>query len=102
MVNGARLLALRSFSLARSPHIHFAPPKLHSGKFFCPLAESGKSTIVKQMKIAHGGFDPCECAEYRMAIYHIVLDNAAKLARVVRELGLCSFVEDEREWAKTC
>ncbi|KAJ7117096.1 heterotrimeric G-protein alpha subunit, GPA3-like protein [Mycena epipterygia] len=50
--------------------------------------ESGKSTIVKQMKIIHqAGFDDRERAEYRTIIYKNVLDSAGTLARVVRRLG---------------
>ncbi|KAF7320630.1 Heterotrimeric G-protein alpha subunit [Mycena chlorophos] len=51
--------------------------------------ESGKSTIVKQMKIIHQkGYDPHERAEYRPIIYKNVLDSAATLARVVRRAGV--------------
>ncbi|KAJ7873598.1 G-protein alpha subunit-domain-containing protein [Mycena olivaceomarginata] len=56
-------------------------------------AESGKSTIIKQMKITHGGFDARERTEYRMKIHHNVLDSAAMLAMVVRRVGLSSFEE---------
>ncbi|KAJ7917636.1 heterotrimeric G-protein alpha subunit, GPA3-like protein [Mycena leptocephala] len=51
--------------------------------------ESGKSTIVKQMKIIHqAGFDARERAEYRTTIYKNVLDSAGTLARVIRRVGL--------------
>ncbi|KAJ6452577.1 heterotrimeric G-protein alpha subunit, GPA3-like protein [Mycena sanguinolenta] len=51
--------------------------------------ESGKSTIVKQMKIIHqAGFDARERQEYRTTIYKNVLDSAGTLARVVRRVGL--------------
>ncbi|KAJ6556395.1 heterotrimeric G-protein alpha subunit, GPA3-like protein [Mycena capillaripes] len=51
--------------------------------------ESGKSTIVKQMKIIHqAGFDVRERTEYRTTIYKNVLDSAGTLARVVRRVGL--------------
>ncbi|KAF8154375.1 heterotrimeric G-protein alpha subunit, GPA3-like protein [Mycena galopus ATCC 62051] len=50
--------------------------------------ESGKSTIVKQMKIIHqDGFDERERAEYRTTVYRNVLDSAGTLARVVRRVG---------------
>ncbi|KAJ7694449.1 hypothetical protein B0H17DRAFT_1178655 [Mycena rosella] len=50
--------------------------------------ESGKSTIVKQMKIIHqAGFSPQEHAKYRTTIYKNVLDSAGTLARVVRRVG---------------
>ncbi|KAJ7049055.1 G-protein alpha subunit [Mycena amicta] len=51
--------------------------------------ESGKSTIVKQMKIIHQkGYDTRERAVYRPTIYKNVLDSAATLARVVRRVGV--------------
>ncbi|KAJ7652801.1 putative G protein alpha subunit GNA-3 [Mycena polygramma] len=57
--------------------------------------ESGKSTIVKQMKVIHqGGFDERERAEYRTVIYRNVLDCAGTLARVVRRVGVAGFDDD--------
>jgi hypothetical protein len=63
--------------------------------------DSGKSTVVKQMKIIHqGGFDERERTEYRTTIYKNVLDSAGTLARVVRRVGLGAFGEGrEREYA---
>ncbi|KAJ7212758.1 heterotrimeric G-protein alpha subunit, GPA3-like protein [Mycena haematopus] len=62
--------------------------------------ESGKSTIVKQMKIIHQeGFDARERQEYRTTIYKNVLDSAGTLARVVRGVGLAAFGDEEREYA---
>ncbi|KAF7362589.1 Heterotrimeric G-protein alpha subunit [Mycena venus] len=63
--------------------------------------ESGKSTIVKQMKIIHqAGFEELECAEYRTTIYKNVLDSAGTFARVVRRVKSGAFVEGrEREYA---
>ncbi|KAJ7301264.1 heterotrimeric G-protein alpha subunit, GPA3-like protein [Mycena albidolilacea] len=53
--------------------------------------DSGKSTVVKQMKIIHqGGFDERERTEYRTTIYKNVLDSAGTLARVVRKTGRVS------------
>lgn len=44
----------------------------HSGS-----GESGKSTIVKQMKILHkDGFSDTERAEYRIIIYRNLLESA--------------------------
>lgn len=43
--------------------------------------ESGKSTIVKQMKIIHkNGFSPAELAEYRPVVYKNVLDSAQQVS----------------------
>ncbi|KAK7053560.1 heterotrimeric G-protein alpha subunit [Favolaschia claudopus] len=63
--------------------------------------ESGKSTIVKQMKIIHQtGFDERERVDYRAIIYKNVLDSARTLARVVRRVGIGAFGEGrEREYA---
>ncbi|KAJ6596622.1 heterotrimeric G protein alpha subunit C [Mycena sp. CBHHK59/15] len=53
------------------------------------LGGSGKSTIVKQMKIIHqAGFSPAERAEYRTTIYQNVLDSARMLARVMHCVGV--------------
>ncbi|KAJ7747418.1 guanine nucleotide binding protein, alpha subunit [Mycena maculata] len=61
--------------------------------------ESGKSTIVKQMKIIHqAGFDDRARAEFRYTIYRNVLDSAATLARVVRRVGVPA-LGDEGRWA---
>ncbi|KAF7359644.1 Heterotrimeric G-protein alpha subunit, GPA3-like protein [Mycena venus] len=63
--------------------------------------ESGKSTIVKQMRLIHqAGFNERERAEYRSTIYRNVLDSAVALARVVRRVGLAALGEEEREWAR--
>ncbi|KAJ7500121.1 heterotrimeric G-protein alpha subunit, GPA3-like protein [Mycena latifolia] len=58
--------------------------------------ESGKSTIVKQMKIIHqAGYDTRARAEFRTTIYKNVLDSAVTLARVVRRVGVGSLGEAE-------
>ncbi|KAJ7934312.1 guanine nucleotide binding protein, alpha subunit, partial [Mycena leptocephala] len=57
-------------------------------------SQSGKSTIVKQMKIIHqGGHDERERAEYRTTIYKNVLDWAGTLTRVVERVGVDSLPE---------
>ncbi|KAJ6583078.1 heterotrimeric G-protein alpha subunit, GPA3-like protein [Mycena vulgaris] len=61
--------------------------------------ESGKSTIVKRMKISHQGFDARELAEYRTTIYRNVLDSAGTLARVVHRVGVGALKEGERAHA---
>ncbi|KAJ6506051.1 heterotrimeric G-protein alpha subunit, GPA3-like protein [Mycena vulgaris] len=63
------------------------------------LCGSGKSTIVKRMKILQGGFDARELAEYRTTIYKNVLDSAGTLARVVRRVGVGPLEESERAYA---
>ncbi|KAJ7888513.1 G-protein alpha subunit [Mycena leptocephala] len=63
------------------------------------LCGSGKRTIVKRMKIQHGGFDARELAEYRTMIYENVLSYAGTLARVVRQVGVGTLEERERAHA---
>ncbi|KAG5651387.1 hypothetical protein H0H81_008853 [Sphagnurus paluster] len=51
--------------------------------------ESGKSTIVKQMKIIHqNGFSDKELAEYRPVVYKNVLDSAQAVVVFMRKIGL--------------
>ncbi|TFK34414.1 heterotrimeric G-protein alpha subunit, GPA3-like protein [Crucibulum laeve] len=50
--------------------------------------ESGKSTIVKQMKIIHqDGFSAPELAEYRPIVYKNVLDSAQAVIVYMRKIG---------------
>ncbi|KAM6503012.1 heterotrimeric G-protein alpha subunit, GPA3-like protein [Amanita muscaria] len=50
--------------------------------------ESGKSTIVKQMKIIHqNGFSPEERDEFRPIIYQNVLDSAQAIVLYMRKTG---------------
>ena len=52
-------------------------------------SESGKSTIVKQMKIIHqNGFNTQELLSYRPIIYKNVLDSAQAIVLAIRELNL--------------
>ncbi|KAF8176977.1 heterotrimeric G-protein alpha subunit, GPA3-like protein [Pholiota molesta] len=51
--------------------------------------ESGKTTIVKQMKIMYqDGFSNAELAEYRPAIYKNVLDSANAVVVHMKKIGL--------------
>ena len=51
--------------------------------------ESGKSTIVKQMKITYqGGFSPSELAEYRPVVYKNVLDSAQQVIIYMKKIDL--------------
>ncbi|KAG8220568.1 guanine nucleotide binding protein, alpha subunit [Butyriboletus roseoflavus] len=51
--------------------------------------ESGKSTIVKQMKIIHqGGFTDEELMTYRPTIYRNTLDSAQAIVLAMRKIGL--------------
>ena len=51
--------------------------------------ESGKSTIVKQMKIIHqNGFTADERNAYRQTIYKNLLDSAHHLITAMRKFGM--------------
>ena len=55
---------------------------------FTGSGESGKSTIVKQMKIIHKeGFTDAELAEYRPIVYKNVLDSAQAVIIYMRKIG---------------
>ena len=76
----------RSFSLVHCFHVfrYFLLRLVITGS-----GESGKSTIVKQMKIIHKeGFTDTELAEYRPIIYKNVLDSAQAVIIYMRKIGL--------------
>ncbi|KAM5256251.1 guanine nucleotide-binding protein G(t) subunit alpha-2 [Ctenodactylus gundi] len=51
--------------------------------------ESGKSTIVKQMKIIHqDGYTPEECLEFKSIIYGNVLQSILAIIRAMSTLGI--------------
>ncbi|TDL17128.1 G-protein alpha subunit [Rickenella mellea] len=49
-------------------------------------AESGKSTIMKQMKIHHNGFSREELLQYRLPVYRNVVESAQALVNAMRKL----------------
>ena len=51
--------------------------------------ESGKSTIIKQMKIIHqDGFSDLELADYRPVVYKNVLESAQQVVIYMKKTGL--------------
>ncbi|KAF7972378.1 hypothetical protein HWV62_1090 [Athelia sp. TMB] len=51
--------------------------------------ESGKSTIVKQMKIIHqDGFNRDELLTYRMTVYRNLVDSAQAIILAMRKIGI--------------
>jgi len=51
--------------------------------------ESGKSTIVKQMKIIHqNGFSREELLTYRMTVYRNLVDSAQAIVLAMRKIGI--------------
>lgn len=68
---------------------------------FSGTRESGKSTIVKQMKIIHqDGFSEAELAEYRPVIYKNVLESAQAVGIYMRKIGLECEKYSNRVWAE--
>ncbi|CAH8613995.1 unnamed protein product [Dicrocoelium dendriticum] len=51
--------------------------------------ESGKSTIVKQMKIIHqDGYSKEECLEYRQVVYNNTIQSMVAIIRAMEHLGI--------------
>jgi guanine nucleotide-binding protein G(i) subunit alpha len=51
--------------------------------------ESGKSTVLKQMKIIHqGGFSDKERTDYRHIVYKNLTESAQNIVLAIRKLGL--------------
>jgi guanine nucleotide-binding protein G(i) subunit alpha len=73
----------------------FASTQACSSSLTCVgSGESGKSTIVKQMKIIHqNGYSIEELAMYRLTIYKNVIDCAKALIGAMEQFG----VEPERD-----
>uniref|UniRef100_A0A8B9FND9 Guanine nucleotide-binding protein G(T) subunit alpha-2 n=1 Tax=Amazona collaria TaxID=241587 RepID=A0A8B9FND9_9PSIT len=58
--------------------------------------ESGKSTIVKQMKIIHqDGYTPEECMEFKAIIYGNILQSILAIIRAMSTLGI-DYAESSR------
>lgn len=71
----------RPFPPGSVRHRNVLTPRLGSG-------ESGKSTIVKQMKIIHqNGYKTDELMAYRPTIYKNLLDSAHHIILAMRQLG---------------
>ena len=81
-----KILLLGAFSFPRLwnvlPYIGTPANVLGSG-------ESGKSTIVKQMKIIHkNGFTDTELAEYRPVVYKNIMESAHQVINYMNKAGL--------------
>ncbi|KAI9760374.1 MAG: Non-essential glycogen phosphorylase [Chaenotheca gracillima] len=62
--------------------------------------ESGKSTIVKQMKIIHqNGYTPDELALYRLTIYKNLVDCAKALIGAMRQLEILPHASENNEFS---
>lgn len=64
--------------------------------------ESGKSTIVKQMKIIHeNGFSPDECSQYKAVVYSNIIQSIQIIVKAMKRLeieyGDPAREEDERQ-----
>lgn len=88
-----KILLLGAFSLARTLGASLPPPPFplpaSNSVFILGSGESGKSTIVKQMKIIHqNGFTDEELMSYRPTIYRNTLDSAQAIVLAMRKIGL--------------
>ena len=51
--------------------------------------ESGKSTIVKQMRIIHGnGYNPEDCMSYRPVVYSNTIESLFAILHAMKVLGI--------------
>ncbi|KAF8562425.1 hypothetical protein P879_11046 [Paragonimus westermani] len=58
--------------------------------------ESGKSTIVKQMKIIHqNGYSKEECMKYRSVVFNNTMQSMVAIVRAMEHLGIC-YANEER------
>jgi guanine nucleotide-binding protein G(i) subunit alpha len=81
-VSGLYLLGLYVIRSTPSPCRYCSYPTLGSG-------ESGKSTIVKQMKIIHqNGFTESELMTFRPTIYRNTLDSAQAIVLQMRNMNV--------------
>lgn len=69
-----------------------APPgscRIHSYTFGIGSGESGKSTIVKQMKIIHqNGYTSDELAVFRLVVYKNLVDSAKDIVLAMKKVGV--------------
>lgn len=70
----------------------------------CPgSGESGKSTVVKQMRIIHqNGFSRDESMTYRMTIYRNLVDSAQAIILAMRKIGLDCETPSNRVSLSSC
>ena len=60
--------------------------------------ESGKSTIVKQMKIIHqNGYNATELGTYRQTVYRNLLESAQAIVLAMRKIGVDPVMASNRE-----
>ena len=69
---------------------------------FSGAGESGKSTIVKQMKIIHEtGYSPEECQHYRPVVYSNTVQSLLAIISAMSKLRV-DFAERSRLVSDTC
>lgn len=88
-----KILLLGSFTnLTADPRLTRAPYAPSSGS-----GESGKSTIVKQMKIIHqNGYSHAELLMFRPTIYRNLLESAEAIVQAMRKLDIQPGLENNR------
>jgi len=92
---GWPIVGQRSTLTIRPPINFIVPPQQTSNPgrwadaLFLGTGESGKSTIVKQMKIIHqNGFSDQDRANYRHVVYKNLMESAQCLILAMRKLGI--------------
>ncbi len=95
------LLASRSPPLSAPPAPAGPPDERQARRtakiFMCGAGESGKSTIVKQMKVIHsGGFSPDEALDFRPAVFR---DVHGSLLAMLDHVDGAALMRDERTLA---
>jgi guanine nucleotide-binding protein G(i) subunit alpha len=79
----------------------FAIKALHLANTVKGSGESGKSTIVKQMKIIHqNGYTVEELTMYRLTIYKNVIDCAKALIAAMKQVEIAPETEANKEYIK--
>ena len=63
--------------------------KKHLKILLLGAGDSGKSTIVKQMRIIHGnGYSPDECLQYKYVVYSNTLESMVAILVAMKTLGI--------------
>ena len=79
----------RSSYLVRSTFFSTPSPPYILLSIYIGSGESGKSTIVKQMKIIHkNGYTRDELMVYRQTVYKNLLESAQAIVNAMRKLGV--------------
>lgn len=102
-VRGSREARLRSHKITREMQKQFSDDQQIVKILLLGAGESGKSTIVKQMKLLHPvdkrtevGFDVKDKQEARKAIYSNVTDSIINLVHAVEDLNIPLSINEDK------